>query len=130
MNLEDIISGWNGCICSGSGESGGGDKFSAYDYVIKQVDSGTPTLVKGSFNDIYDKLQAMEAVSGLYVRNVTPGPYHDTVCECYPIMYTYYYSSTGTIFGVSLYYDHNNADWKSLNVEFDSSGDVFVTRVS
>ena len=25
MNLEDIISGWNGCVCSGGGSGGGGD---------------------------------------------------------------------------------------------------------
>ena len=120
-NIEDGI--------KEAAQSGGGDKFSAYDYVITQVDSGTPTLIKGTFNDIYDKLQAMEAVSGLYVRNTTPGQWNDTVCECYPLPYANYYSSRDLIFSRGLY-DPGTGTWKTLLIEIPRTGTIVVNRIS
>lgn len=112
---------------NGNGGGGGGGKYDAYDFVISQVDSGTPVLEKGTWQGIYDALQNMEHIIGLYLYNETPGQWHDTVSMFIPLTYVNYYSSGDAIFGYAMYSDYNK---KMLMVDWNSDGAIVVTKVS
>lgn len=83
----------------------GGGKYDVYDFVISQVDTGTLVLEKGTWQGIYDALQNMEHVTGLYLKNTTPGQYNDTQSICLPLTYVNYYSSADSIQAWAQYYD-------------------------
>lgn len=105
LELEDIrneerfrlamLQGINGT----GGSSSGGANYKAYDFVIRKIGDGTPTLEKGSYGEVYDKLQNQEPVTGVYVENTEVGEYHDTRCHYVPFDEVYYYSSADFIAG-------------------------------
>lgn len=105
----------------------GGDKYDAYDFVISQVDSGTPVLEKGTWQGVYDALQNMEHVVGLYLYNETPGQWHDTVSMFVPLTYVNYYSSADKIFSEALY---SNSNKMKLTVAWSSDDSIVVTKAS
>jgi hypothetical protein len=110
-------------------QSGGGGKYDAYDFIISQVDTGTPVLVKGTWQDIYDALQNMEHVVGLYLWNSTPNAqWHDTVSLFVPLTYVMYYSSADKIYGGAIYlYDSNRM---KVTVGWSSDDSIIVEKGS
>lgn len=104
----------------------GGGKYDAYDYVIKQVDSGTPTLEKGTWQGVYDALQDMEQIAGLFVLNNTPDQYHDTVSLFIPLSYLYYYPSNGHMYCSALALDYGG-NFKKVLIEWSSDGTISVS---
>lgn len=104
----------------------GGGKYDAYDYIIKQVDSNTPTLEKGSWQNVYDALQDMEPIVGLFIKNTTPGQFHDTVSLFIPITYTYYYSSADMLLGYAITID-TNTNSKKFYMEWAMDGTISVS---
>lgn len=106
----------------------GGGKYDAYDFVISRVDTGTPVLEKGTWQGIYDALQNMEHVVGLYLFNETPNPqWHDTISMFIPLTFVNYYSSADMIIATGLYYD--TARMRVL-IEWESNGTISVTTIS
>lgn len=103
---------------------GGGGNYDAYDFVISQIDSGTPVLEKGTWQGIYDALQNMEHVTGLYLKNTTPGQYNDTFSMFLPLTYVDYYSSADIIGGFAPYY---NGGRKSITINWRSNGTISVS---
>lgn len=97
----------------------GGGKYDVYDYVIKQVDSGTPTLEKGTWQNVYDALQDMESVTGLFVLNLTPDEWHNTISLFIPITYAFYYSSIDAILCSAVTTD-SAANFRKLNITWRS----------
>ena len=95
-----------------AGAGGGG----AYDFIIRKIGSGSPTLEEGTYSDVYNKLQNQEPVYGLYVENTAVGTYHDTSCYYVPITYIYYYSSLDGLFATGLV--HNNTSIKRIDIEW------------
>lgn len=108
-------------------QSGGGGKYDAYDFIISQVDTGTPVLEKGTWQGIYDALQNMEHVVGLYLYNETPGQWYDTVSLFIPLTMVMYYSSADEILGEGLYY---HATGMHVNVAWSSDDSIVVTKGS
>lgn len=109
-----------------SGGGGGGGEYDAYDYVIKRVDNGTPTVEKGTWSEVYDALQAMEPVTGLYIHNTTPTPYHDTQCLYVPLTYTQYYSSADMFYCDSAYAIYGSTPPEHLHIDWLSNGTIVV----
>lgn len=107
----------------------GGGKYDVYDYIIKQVDSNTPTLEKGSWQDVYNALQDMEPIMGLFIKNLTPGQYHDTVSLFIPITYTCYYSSADLIFCRATTTD-TSSSLRKLSIDWESNGTIDIAFVS
>lgn len=105
----------------------GGGKYDAYDFVISQVDSGTPVLEKGTWQDIYDALQNMEHVVGLYVWNATPNEFHNTESICLPLTYNYYYDSMDVIIGMASYYAGGA---RAIEVDWNSPDTIVVTKIN
>ena len=97
------------------------DRFDTYDLVIKQVDSNTPTLEKGSYSDIYDALQEMKVVTGVYVQNTTPDGYHNATCYYIQFTAILYYSSANCIIATALFHNGNT---KRLLCELHSDNTV------
>lgn len=106
----------------------GGGKYDAYNYIISQVDNGTPVLEKGEWSDIYDALQAKTHVVGLYLWNQTPNQYHDTVSMFVPLTYTNYYSSADTHYGCAIYDENGNT--RRVVVEWESNGTITVNKTN
>lgn len=102
----------------------GGGNYDAYDFVISQIDSGTPVLEKGTWQDVYNALQNMEHVTGLYMKNETPGTYHDTYSMVIPLTYVNYYSSADSICGLAPYY---NGGRKGITINWRSNGTISVS---
>lgn len=106
----------------------GGGKYDAYDFIVSQVDSGTPVLEKGTWQGIYDALQNMEHVIGLYLWNSTPNAqWHDTTSLFVPLTFVNYYSSADEIYGLAMYYDDNRM---RVQVQWSSDGTIVVTKSS
>ena len=106
----------------------GGGKYDAYDYIISQVDSGTPVLEKGVWSDIYDALQDKEHIVGLYLWNKTPNQYHDTTSLFIPLTWIFYYSSADAFIGEGCY--SNNGLYYNVRVEWFSDGTITVTKTN
>lgn len=92
--IEDFLSIAGYEKSAGGGEGG---KYDDYDFVITRVDTETPVLEKGNWQDIYNALQNMEHVTGLYLKNTTPGQYFDTISIVLPLTSVSYYSSADAI---------------------------------
>lgn len=64
MNLEDIISGWNGC----SGSGGDSDPYAAYDVIFRvstnaALGGETAEVIKGDFDNCIEKAYNAQLVS-------------------------------------------------------------------
>ncbi len=106
----------------------GSGKYDAYDFIVSQVDSGTPVLEKGTWQGIYDALQNMEHVIGLYLWNSTPNAqWHDTTSLFVPLTFVNYYSSADEIYSLAMYYDDNRMH---VRVQWSSDGTIVVTKNS
>lgn len=101
-----------------------GGTYDAYDIVISQVDSGTPVLEKGVWQDIYDALQNMEPVTGLYIKNTTPGTYHDAYSIVLPLTYVNYYSSADCL-QIAAVYSTGTVNRK-ITIDWESDGLIAV----
>lgn len=102
-----------------------GGKYDVYDFVISQVDNGTPVIEKGVWSDIYDLLQAKENVVGLYCWNSTPDEVHNTASMFIPLTYCRYYSSADSIIVSAPYFSGVN---KNLTIEWYSDGTIGVAK--
>lgn len=116
-NIEDGI--------EEASQSGGGGKYDAYDFIISQVDTETPVLEKGTWQGIYDALQNMEHVIGLYLKNTTPGQYNDTQSICLPLTYVNYYSSADCIQAWAQYYDGRRV---GVSIGWESDGTITLAE--
>lgn len=108
-----------------SAGGGGGGMYDAYDFVISQVDTETPVLEKGNWQDIYNALQNMDHVKGLYLKNTTPGEYNDTASIVLPLTYVSYYSSADCIQAFAQYYDSRRV---SVSIGWTIEGAITVTE--
>lgn len=107
---------------------GGGGKYDAYDFIISQVDTGTPVLEKGTWQDVYDALQNMEHVVGLYLWNATPNPqWHDTASMFVPLTYVNYYSSADKIFCDAMY---SNGNRMNVTIAWSADDSISVTKAA
>lgn len=104
----------------------GGGKYDAYDYIIKQVDSNTPTLEKGSWQNVYDDIQDKKPVVGLFIKNTTPNQYHDAVSLFIPITYTNYYSSADALLGNAITID-DYSNVKKFSSGWEMDGTISVS---
>ena len=106
----------------------GGGVYDGYDYVVRKVGDANPTLAKGNYSDLYDKLQDQDIVRGLYVENTTIGEYYDTSCDYVPLTRTYYYSSADLIGGGAKAVMFGG--WKTICIEIQNDNSVSVTIVN